>query len=173
MSDLERTTALAQFNKLNGKFTTVLGMVDDISMLNHDFYNYQEVEIDLYNETVIGDYHNFEIVNINEGNLEITEDMLNELARDKIVKEYPIERQLTVLGKTLEKIADSLSLEDIDDIKEMNDYIDEVKRVNSIRKEFYKNNPDYDYKSTEDLDRLISEKYEGSIQAYNGEFTSL
>jgi len=173
MSNLERTTALAQFNKLNGKFTTVLGMVEDISMLNHNFYNYRQVEIDLYNETVVGDYGNFEIVNINEGNLEITEDMLNELARDKIVKEYPIERQLTVLGKTLEKIADSLSLEDIDDIKEMNDYINEVKRVNSIRKEFYKNNPDYDYKSTEDLDRLISEKYEGSIQAYNGEFTSL
>jgi len=173
MSNLERTTALAQFNKLNGKFTTVLGMVEDISMLNHNFYDYRKVEIDLYNETVVGNYDNFEIVNINEGNLEITEDMLNQLARDKIVKEYPIERQLTVLGKTLEKIADSLSLEDIDDIKEMNDYINEVKRVNSIRKEFYKNNPDYDYKSTEDLDRLISEKYEGSIQAYNGEFTSL
>ena len=173
MSETLKTTALAQFNKLNGKFTTVIGMVDDVSLLNHDFYNYRQVEIDLYNETVIGDYDNFQIVNINEGNLQINEDMLNELARDKIVKEYPIERQLTILGKTLEKIAGSVSLEDIDDLKEMNDYIDEIKRVNSIRKEFYKNNPDYDYMSTEDLDKMINEKYEGSIQAYDGQFTSL
>lgn len=173
MSDLNRTIALAQFNKINGKFTTILSMVDDISLLNHDFYNYKQIQIDLYNETVVGDYDNFEIVNLNEGNLEINEDMLNELARDKIVKEYPIERQLTILGKTLEKIADSASVTDIEDIKEMNDYIDEIKRVNRVRKEFYKNNPDYEYKTTEELDQIISEKYEGSIQAYDGQFTSL
>jgi len=173
MRESNKTTALAQFNKLNGKFTTIIGMVDDISLLNHDFYNYRQVKIDLYNETVVGEYDNFHIVNINDGNLQINEDMLNELARDKIVKEYPIEKQLTVLGKTLEKIADSMSLEDIDDLREMNDYIDEIKRVNLIRKEFYKNNPDYDYMSTEDLDRMINEKYEGSIQAYDGQFTSL
>jgi hypothetical protein len=173
MNESKKTKALAQFNKLNGKFTTVIGMVDDVSLLNHNFYNYRQVEIDLYNETVIGTYDSFQIVNVNEGNLQINEDMLKELARDKIVKEYPIERQLTILGKTLKKIADSVTLEDIDELREMNDYIDEIKRVNSIRKEFYKNNPDYDYMSTEDLDRMINEKYEGSIQAYDGQFTSL
>jgi len=173
MTESTKTTALAQFNKLNGKFTTILSMVDNISLLNHDFFNYKEVEIDLYNETIVGDYNNFEIVSIHDGSLEITEDMLNELARDKIVKEYPIERQLTILGNTLEKIADSTDIIDLEDLKQMNDYIKEIKRVNSIRKHFYQNNADYNYKTTEELDRIINEKYEGSIQAYNGEFTSL
>jgi len=55
----------------------------------------------------------------------------------------------------------------------MNDYISEIKRTNKIRKEFYANNPDYDYKSTEELDEMLEKKYEGSIQAYNGQFTSI
>lgn len=172
MAELDRQQALAQFNKINKKFITVLSIVEDISLLNHDFYEYKEIVIDLYNETVVGTYDNFEIININEQPLEITEDMLNELARDKIVKEYPIERQLTVLGTVLEKLADQADIE-AEDLKAMNDYIAEIKRTNKIRKQFYANNPDYDYKSTEELDALIEEKYEGSIQAYNGEFTSL
>ena len=56
---MNRETALAQFNKLNRKFTTVLGMVDDVSLLNNDLYLYREVEIDLENENVRGDYDNY------------------------------------------------------------------------------------------------------------------
>jgi len=172
MAEIIRQPALAQFNKINKKFITVLSMVEDTSLLNHDFYDYQEVSIDPYNETIQGDYNNFQIIDLNKQPLEITEDMLNELARDKIVKEYPIERQLTVLGTVLEKIVDQTDIE-AEELKTMNDYIAEIKRTNSIRKQFYANNADYDYKSTEELDALIQEKYEGSIQAYNGEFTSL
>jgi len=172
MLEIERVQSLAQFNKLNGTFITVLGMVDDVSLLNHDFYDYKEISIDPYNETLVGTYDNFEIVNIHEGSLEINEDMLNELARNKIVKEYPIERQLSVLGSVLEKLADTANIES-EELKEMNDFINEIKRTNKIRKEFYANNPDYDYKSTEELDELIEKKYEGSIQAYNGQFTSI
>ena len=170
MAELNRQPALAQFNKLNKMFTTVLSMVDDVSMLNHDFYDYKEVEVDLYNETIIGTLDDYKIININEGPLEINEDMVNELARNKIVKFYPLERQLTILGSVLEKIADQSNI-DAEDLKEMNDFINEAKRVNKIRKEFYANNPDYDYKTTEELDELIETKYEGSIQAYNGQFT--
>jgi len=170
MEELNRQPALAQFNKINKMFTTVLSMVNDVSMLNHDFYDYKDVEIDLYNETIIGTLDDFKIVNINEGLLEINEDMVNELARDKIVKFYPLERQLTILGSVLEKLADQSNV-DAEDLKEMNDFINEAKRVNKIRKEFYANSPDYDYKTTEELDELIETKYEGSIQAYNGQFT--
>ena len=53
---MNRQTALAQFNKLNNKFTTVLGMVEDQSLLNHDLYLYREIEIDLDNENVRGTY---------------------------------------------------------------------------------------------------------------------
>jgi len=170
VAELNKQPALAQFNKLNKMFTTVLSMVDDISLLNHDFYDYKEVEIDLYNETIEGTLDDYKIVNINEGPLQMNEDMVNELARDKIVKFYPLERQLSILGSVLEKIADQSNI-DVEELKEMNDFINEVKRVNKIRKEFYANNSDYDYKTTEELDELIETKYEGSIQAYNGQFT--
>lgn len=172
MATITRQPALAQFNKINKKFITVLSMVEDKSLLNHDFYDYQEVDIDPFNETIRGDYSDFKIVNINEQPLEITEDMLNDLARNKILKEYPIEKQLTLLENVLEKLVDQTGIE-AEELKEMNDYIAEIKRTNAIRKQFYADNPDYDYKSTEELDALIEEKYEGSIQAYNGEFTNL
>lgn len=172
MAEITRITALAQFNKLNNMFTTVLGMVPDMSLLNHDYYLYREIEIDLENETIVGTYDNFTIINIHEQPLEITEDMLNELAREKIVKEYPIERQLTILGSVIERLADQAGIE-ADDIKEMNDYINDIKRTNKIRKQFYANNSDYDYKTTEELDEMVAKKYEGSIQAYEGQFADL
>jgi len=172
MTEITRITALAQFNKLNNMFTMVLGTVPDMSLLNHDYYLYKEIEIDIDNETVVGTYDNFSIVNIHEQPLEINEDMLNELARNKIVKEYPIEKQLTIIGNTIERLADAAGV-DSTDIKIMNDYINEIKRANAIRKQFYANSTEYNYKSTEELDEMIATKYEGSIQAYEGQFSDL
>lgn len=157
--------ALAQFNKVNGMFIMVLDRVPDLTMLNHDFYNYAEIEIDVNAETVLGTYDNFQIINVQELPVEITEDYLNILARNKIVSEYPIERQLTVLGTVLEKLADTSGI-DCEDLKVMNDFISEVKRTNRIRKEFYTSNPDYKYMSTVEADELIRQKYEGGIVEY-------
>lgn len=162
---LNRVSALAQFNKLNGYFTMVLGLVDDISILNHDYYLYQPVEIDVDNEKIIGTYDNFTIVNINEQPLEINEDSLNLYAREKIIEVYPLEKQLTILGTVLERLADQNGIE-ANDLKEMNAFIQEVKRVNGLKKQFYAENPDYKYVSTEELDQAIAKKYEGAINEY-------
>ena len=168
---MNRETALAQFNKLNKKFTTVLGMVDDVSLLNHDLYLYREIEIDLDNENVRGDYDNYEIYDVNATPL-MTEDALNTLARARITDKYPLEDQLSILGSAIERLADNAGIE-AEDLKEMNDFIAEVRRANGIRKEYFRNNPQVTYKSTEDIDAEITEKYEGAIQEYGDDIRDI
>lgn len=168
---MDRQTALAQFNKLNKKFTTILGMVDDQSLLNHDLYLYREIEIDLENENVRGDYDNYEIYDINAAPL-MTEDALNTLARTRITEKYPLEDQLSILGSAIERLADNAGIE-ADDLKEMNDFIAEVRRANGIRKEYFRNNPQVTYKSTEDIEAEIAEKYEGAIQEYGDDIRDI
>ena len=168
---MNRQTALAQFNKLNKKFTTVLGMVDDVSLLNHDLYLYREIEIDFDNENVRGDYDNYEIYDVNAKPL-MTEDALNTLARNRITDKYPLEDQLSILGSAIERLADNAGIE-AEDLKEMNDFIAEVRRANGIRKEYFRNNPQIEYKTTEDIEAEIAEKYEGAIQEYGDDIRDI
>ena len=169
--DMNRQPALAQFNKLNKKFTTVLALIEDQSLLNHDLYLYREIEIDINNENVRGTSDSYEIYDVNATPL-MTEDLLNTMARNRITEKYPLESQLSILGDVLEKVADANSIA-CEDLKEMNDFIAEVRRVNGIRKEFYKSNPQFEYKSTEDIDAEIAEKYEGAIQEYGDDIRDL
>lgn len=162
---MNRTDAIAQFNKITKVFITTLGMVEDLSMLNHDFYLYKTVSIDLQNETIEGNYDDFKVVSIFNQPLLVTEDTLNGFAREKILEKYPLEIQLSIIGSTIERIADTVGIE-CDDLKEMNEYINEVKRENKIRKQFYSSNSDYKYKSSEDFAKEMQEKHEGGIQEY-------
>lgn len=167
-----RIPALAQFNKVTKVFTMILQKPDDISGLNHDFYFYREIMIDRSKEKIVGNYDNFQIVSIESQPLVITEDSLNALAREKIVKAYPLESQLTILGELLERIATTANIE-CNDLKDMNDYINEVKRVNGLRKEFYASDPSYQYLSTEEFEELFVAQREGGIMEYEGKVNNI
>lgn len=162
--NVNKTAALAQFNKITKVFTTTLEKVD-VSWLNNDFYLYKEVLIDPYKEKIIGTYDDFRIVLIENQPLAITESGLNALAKEKIIKKYSIEQQLTILETTLERIANAASVE-CRELKEMNSYILEIKRVNKLRKEFYSINSDYEYTSTEDMEKILALQHEGGIMDY-------
>lgn len=163
---MNRVTALAQFNKLNKKFITVLSGIDDAELLNHDLYLYTEIEIDLDQETVTGDFDNHSVVAIVDQPTLMTEDSLNSLARERIFAKYTLEQQLSIIEELLERLADAAGIE-ATDIKEMNDHIREVKRANAIRKEFFANNPDYIYKTTEEFEADLAEIYDGGINDYD------
>lgn len=167
-----REPALAQFNKITKVFTMILQKPENISGLNHDFYLYREVLIDRMKENVVGNYDNYRIVSIESQPLLVTEDSLNVLAREKIVKQYPLESQLSIIGSLLEKIATSANVE-CEELKEMNDYINEVKRVNGLRKEFYASDPSYQYLSTEQFEELFTAQREGGIMEYEGKTNSI
>lgn len=161
---LNRIEALAQFNKLNKEFIMILENVN-IEMLNHDFYLYREIEIDQDQEILTGNYDSYNIVSIHDVPLKMNEEGLNSLARDKIYEKYPLEDQLSLIENTLEQIADSVGIE-CNELKEMNDFINEIRRVNGVRKEFYANSSDYNYKSTEQLNNELASKYEGGIHEF-------
>lgn len=169
---MAKVKALAQFNKINKSFITILGMVDDLSLLNNINYLYREVDIDVDQEKIEGDYDTFQIVSVNSGPLLITEGTLNALAREKIVEVYSLESQLSIIAETLERVADVVGVE-CEQLKEMNDFIQEVKRANQIRKDFYSSNSDYQYQSTEDVQNLLNQKYEGGIREYEGTIASI
>lgn len=169
---LARTKSLAQFNKLNKVFITVLGMVEDIALLNHDHYLYREIMIDEANEKVVGNYDSYQIVPIAEQPTEILEDQLNILARQKIISEYPVARQLNVISELLERMADSAGIE-CEALKTMNDYIREVRQANLLRKGFYESDPDYQYISNEKFEQLEALKLEGGIADYGSAVTNL
>lgn len=162
---MNRIEVLAQFNKITKVFITVLQKVEDISWLNNDFYLYREISMDPVKEKIIGTYDNFQIVSIADQPLEIAENGLNALARAKILKKYPIETQLTIIEKTLEKIAQSTGI-DYSELREMNEYINEIKRSNSLRKDFYATDSDYEYVSTEQFEQLLLQQHEGGIMEY-------
>lgn len=167
---INRIEALAQFNKISKVFITVLQKVEDISWLNNDFYLYKEIMIDIDREKVIGTYDDFEIVSIESQPLLITEDGLNALARAKILQKYPIETQLTIIEKTLERIAASSGV-DHSELREMNAYIDEIKRSNRLRKDFYSSDSDYEYTSTEKMQEKLMLQHEGGIMEYEPKAT--
>jgi Rad3-related DNA helicase len=162
ITNLARTPGLAQFNKLNKVFITVLGPVEDASWLNHEHYLYHEVMIDIANEKIVGDYNNYQIVPIADQPTEILEGHLNALATEKILTTYPYGRQLNTIGALLEKLADSAGIE-CEELKTMNDFVQEVLHANKLRKEFYESDPDYQYISTEKFEELYAKQLEGGI----------
>lgn len=163
MTDLNQQPRIIQFNKLTREFITVLSPVEDMSYLNHTNYVYSdEVMIDEDNEVVVGNADSWEITAIADLPFEVKEDDLNTLARERIMKNYPLESQLNILGDVLEKVAEANAIE-CEDLKAMNDFIDEVRRVNKLRKEYYANSEEFNYISTEDFESTLLKKYKGAI----------
>lgn len=166
-----KNTMIAQFNKMNNEFITLMQKVD-MSWLNHDNYLYVEVEIDPDYEKIVGDYENFEVKKLIDLPREITEHEMDHLAREKIVGKYPIEKQLNILAQTLEIISDRMGINN-DELKEMNSYIDEVRRVNNVRKDFFERSDEFEYISSEEIERRLNKKYEGAISGYTNEIRGL
>jgi hypothetical protein len=164
---MNRQPGYAQFNKLNKKFVTIhVSDQIDYDLLNHDNFLYREIEIDVELEVVTGDYDNYSVVAIADQPLEIYEDALNDIARAKITEQYPLEAQLSIIGELLERLADNAGIE-AEAVKEMNDFINEVRRQNGVRKDFYAASNDYVYKTTEDSVAEIEELEEGGISTYD------
>ncbi|MBE0438305.1 MAG: hypothetical protein IBX57_00865 [Gammaproteobacteria bacterium] len=165
IDDLGQGTYLAQFNKANGVFTTIIDDVEDLELLNHDLFYYKRVVINPSTQVVLGNYVNFNVVNIQDLPTSITEEQVDVLAREKIVSVYPIEKQLNILSGAIISLSEKLGVE-IPEIKEMQSFIEEVLRINKIRKMSYMDNPDYDYKTEDDVRLEFYLKHEGGILEY-------
>ena len=164
----------AQFNKANGKFITIHSALPKelFKELNHELYLYKDVEMDIDTQRIKGDYHNCEVVNIADEPLLIKEKTLNILARNKILSQYPVEKQINIIGDIIEKLADNAGLA-CDELQEMRNFVNEILRTNKVRKSFYQNDPDYEYLSEEqELENLLKE-HEGGLMEHDDRIKDL
>lgn len=164
----------AQFNKYNKLFITILQWLPEeyYRLLNHDQYLYKEVELDEETETIKGDYDDFRVVKIADQPLPVYERTLNDLARQKIEKQFSMPKQLSIICEQLTKLSESEGI-DASDVKEMLSYINEVKKENRLRKEFYAEDPDYDYWTEEEEDEYQAKQEDGGIIEYDERLRSL
>lgn len=153
--------ALAQFNKITGAFITVMTWIEP-ETLNHEFYEYREVEIDFEKEYIKGNLRDFTVARNDERPPVISEQTLDLSAQERITKEYPVVEQVNIIAKAVQALNRHLGVEN-EELEEMIDYISEVLRNNKVRKEFYRDNPDYEYVSYEYLAKQQSEQLEGGL----------
>lgn len=160
-----KVPALAQFNKITGELTAVLGYVDP-ETLNNEFFVYREIEIDFENEVFLGNLESYRIVNKHDLPQDVYEYTVDEQARDKITKLYPLVEQVNVLGRAIQKLSSHAGI-DQEELQEMLDYIEEVKHANRLRKEFYQNSPDFNYITDAELEEIETRQLEGGLhEAY-------
>ena len=160
-------TMLAQFNKITGEFVALLQPEEDMSILNHDFFNYTEVEIDLGTQMLKGSYDNFEIVDIQDQPVTMYESALDNAAQFKIDKSYGVYKRMEVQEKLLEKIAAALDVEH-EEFLEMRDYIAEVRSNNNLMKESLKADSAYNFVSNEDAKTAYENQLEGGLHELIG-----
>lgn len=161
------TKMLAQFNKISGEFVALLQPEEDMSILNHDFFNYTEVELDLATQLLKGKYDNFEIVNIQDQPVTMYESALDNAAQFKIDKSYGVYKRMEIQEKLLEKIAAALDVEH-EEFLEMRDYIAEVRNNNNLYKESLKADPAYNFVSLEEATIAYENQLEGGIHELIG-----
>jgi hypothetical protein len=166
-----KSKVLLQFNKITGALVGILSWVEP-ETLNTVFFDYVTVEeFDFENDEVVGNYPDFKVVDRRTLPSVMYEESLDAIARDKITKKYPVIQQVNVLGTAILKLSEALGI-DQEELIEMRDYIDEVKRVNAVQKAFYQESPDYEYVSIEDQEAREADQMEGGLHEAYGPRTA-
>lgn len=165
-----RIPAILQFNTITGKFITAL--TGDIATLGaKDLFTYIEAEWDFTNDTVIGNYPDYHVIDSRALPTTIYESALDAVARDKITKEYPVIQQVNILGRAIMALSEKLGL-DQEELVDMLSYIDQVKQTNSVTKQAYQESQDYDYVSIEQETADYEATLEGGVHELYGARTA-
>lgn len=161
--------ALIQFNKASGAYVNAFSYVP-LERLNHQYYTYEEAEIDFDTQVVVGDVKTWKVVNRNEQPTVIYEVALNKLCRDKIEKEYEPQTQLGILTNVILDLAKKakLSGESVDKLNEMVSYIEETRRRNVILKNAYAANKSFKYVTIEEQNKITEAQLDGGVHEFLG-----
>jgi hypothetical protein len=99
------------FNRLSGAFVFLLGRMDeDAPQIDQTHFVAKEVVLDPDVEMVTGTLNTFEIVLQAKQPPVIDEYQVNAQCSEKILKLYPLHRQLTVLGDLLEQVVSATKI---------------------------------------------------------------
>ena len=178
-SGCHKQRALAQFNRASGVALGLLGWVDPIT-LNNEHYRYVEVEACLNTDRVRGTVDDFTVYNPDDEPVkDVFETELNAQAQTKVLKEYPISRQMNIMRNLLMAMAAKLDMThenspELNELREMSGYIDEILDNNASRKEHFAASPDYNYISVEDNEAEYEATLDGGLhEVYGSRTTSL
>lgn len=162
----ERAEAWAQFNKISQAFVGIVQKVP-LEELNTEFYEYVEVDIDLETETIQGTKNDFKIIVIAEQPQPISEKALDNRAYAKIDQVYPIYKRLDVLEAAVAQLCVAHNTPNAP-LEEMRDYIQEVKRVNTLIKEDLAADPAFAYMSRAEEQEKFDAEIEGGLHEFYG-----
>lgn len=175
--DAGRVPATALFNRLNGEFVTVTSVPISESQHNKEYFIAREVMYyfgvngDAIEGNIIIDKHgkvtdNFKVVPFKEQRSLVTEAQMNSMASEKITSRYPLTKQFNILVECVTLLGEKHELNESNEfvaLKEMVEYIKYCLHVNQTKKEHYRNDPDINYKSDEDIAIESSRRMEGGL----------
>jgi hypothetical protein len=162
-----RNKVILQFNKITGELTLHMQWMDPATLGNHDVFTYVEDYMDFNNDVVVGNYPNYKIVAIADLPTKVYEAALNNSARFKITKAYPVIQQVNIIGRAIMALSEKAGVEQ-PELVELMAYIDEVRKANQARKEFFTQSPDYEYISDDDLAATKAAQLEGGVHELYG-----
>lgn len=172
-----RIKSTALFNRLTGEWVTTTSIPLAESQHNPEYYIAREVDyyfgengdiiegkldIDKFGNVT----DNFKVVPYAEQKSVITEAQMNTLAAQKITNRYPITTQLNLVVACVNRLGEEHGLSDspeFEALNEMVEYINYCVQVNKTKKEHYRDDPDINYKSDEDIANELSRRMEGGI----------
>lgn len=165
----EKAAVIIQFNRISGAvgFIILDDGIDIDTLGNQDLFRYVRDEMNMSDDVIVGNYPDYEIKARDSLPTRITEEFEDMAAAAKITKRYPVASQANVLGRAILKLSEAAGIEQ-EELLEMMDYINEVKRANAVRKEFYKSSPDYEYISKEDAEAEEAARLEGGVHELYG-----
>lgn len=168
------------FNKHNGQFLWLVAESrETYGALNEELFIYRWVELDFNLDAVEGQLKinsngtvedAFKIVAKADQVPNIFERNLNKTAETKITKEYPVVKQLNILSKLVRRMAEKVEMseEDMEELNEMESYIALCIKTNQNSKAFYRENPDVNYYTDEQLAERTNEQLAGGVHEYIG-----
>lgn len=171
----DKVKVLLMFNRTSEVFLQSVGYLplDAFDAKSREHTIFVEAEMGTYDVVVSNTpgkqptLSDWKIVPKEEAPQVITEDHLNSKVAYKITERYPVTEQINILARAIKKLAEKYGQE-LNELEEMLDYIDLVKRTNRAHKEALIESPDVIYKSREDLDAEKAHRYAGGLHELIG-----
>lgn len=162
--------AWAQFNIISKVFTGIFQRrkeTPEEEGINTTNYLYTPIEIDMGIQEIVGNYDNFQIVNIADQPQVIHEAALDGQMRSKIEEEYSNNDRLEILERAVLSIGEKLGV-DLPELADVVSLIEEIKRTNELRKQSLAKDPEYRYVSVAEAAQTEMDQLEGGLHEVIG-----
>lgn len=161
----------AMFNRLSGAFVFLLGRMDeDAPRIDETHFIAKPVELDPDTQMVRGTVDAFEIVLQADQPPVIDEYRVNAQCGDKILKLYPLHRQLTLLSDLMDVVLKEAKVTGpaVEAFQEMRTYIAECRQRNARYKEAYTESADFIFLDKKSLEQRVLDELDGGLHEVIG-----